>query len=602
MLHTGNDSGVSSPWAIRAGWLLAALAVAASFEALIKVWAEPDLVKRVGDLLRFFVEFLQQKSGYPPVPLLRTLFVLVAVISVTTALVGAWVLQRARDAAARQAAWLLIVCALQGYWAYFVGTHQRFAELAPWLFSGYQLVHTAVLMALAGYFFVGLARFLVLFPRPVDTWIILDTLPLGSRLRRIAGRDGVLPSVQRWHRSLLSGTALWAGAALAALILPLTGLASRYSPSGLGGGIAFVLLVTGCILFVLGMWFALASMLHVHRYGTNEERRRTAWLRGVALAVVLPLAIGLVMLFIPRDWLRWLAGAHLPEIALAFFVYVLLLPQIISLALSSAVIQKGVLDPRAGFTRITIWTVLGLLLTLLFVFVERVVALKVVAWLQLPPDTGAVLAGALIATTFVPLRAVVSRQVHRLAERWLPLAVVAEGEVVQRTVAITDLSGYTALASRDGEQARLQSAALKRAAQVALDAHGGRLVKSLGDAVMLVFERPAQALAVVRQVHAAFPGMATALGYSPLALHSALHSGEIVEARDGDIFGHTVNVTARLVDAAGAGEIVLSAAVVSANGIDAAVDDIGERRFKNVPEPVRCFRLAAAPATQSESA
>jgi adenylate cyclase len=470
----------------------------------------------------------------------------------------------------------------------------RYVDLMPWLFVGHQLIYASVLMGLAGYFFFGLARFLVLFPRPLDTWTIVDGLPLGSRLRRAAGKDGVLPSVQRWHQSLLSGRALWIGALLGALILPLSGAASRYSPSGLGGGIAFVIVATGFILFLFGMWFALASMLHLNRFGTSEERRRTVWLRGVVLAVLLPLGLTVLLIFTPRDVLKWLAGPHLVEIATAGLVYVMLLPQIIALALSSAVIQRGVLDPRAGFTRFTIWTVLGLLLTVMFVLVERVVALKIVAWLQLPAESGAVVAGAIIAATFVPLRAAVSRQVHRLAERWLPLSIVAQGEQVERTVAITDLSGYTALAARDGEQSRLQSAALKRAAELAINAHGGRLVKSLGDAVMLTFERPAQAVAVVKKIHADFPGMAAALGYEPLPLHSALHAGEIVEAHDGDIFGHPVNVTARLVDAAKAGEIVLSGAVLAATGMASEVEDIGERRFKNVPEPVRCFRLTEA--------
>lgn len=583
--------------------LCALLIVAATVEALVFVLTAPDLLKRADGLLTMVISAIGRERGFSPLPLLRALFVVIAIVNVVTACVGAWVLLRAgAQAAARQAGWLLIICGAQGFWAFFLGGLPRYVDAAPWLFVAYNTPYVMVLMGMAGYFFVAVARFLVLFPRPVETWTIIEALPLGSRIRAFSRIKAFLPSIQRWHSALLSGRALWMGAVIGALMLPLTGVVSRGSPSGLGGGIAFVLVASLSILFALGAWFAFASMTHVHRFGTPEERRRTVWLRGMLLAIVLPMAICLIVLIARRVLLP--NAAQLPgEFALAVFAYFVLLPQIIALAISSAVIQRGVLDPRTGFTRFTIWTVLGLVLTLLFVLVERFVALKIVAWLQLPADTGAVLAGALIATTFVPLRSLVSRQVNRLAERWLPLTLVAEGEQVQRTVVITDLSGYTALAARDSDQARLQSAALKRAAQVALGAHGGRLVKSLGDAVMLVFERPTEALAVVRNVHAEFPGMAAALGYDPLPLHSAVHVGEIVEARDGDIFGHTVNVTARLVDAAKAGEIVLSGAVTDALGLGngggpgatADVEDIGERRFKNVPEPVRCFLLRAPP-------
>ena len=66
----------------------------------------------------------------------------------------------------------------------------------------------------------------------------------------------------------------------------------------------------------------------------------------------------------------------------------------------------------------------------------------------------------------------------------------------------------------------------------------------------------------------------------------------LVESHDGDIYGQTVNVCARLVDAAAKGEIVGSEAALEGTGSDA--EFVGERRFKNVPEPMRCFRVAVA--------
>ena len=93
------------------------------------------------------------------------------------------------------------------------------------------------------------------------------------------------------------------------------------------------------------------------------------------------------------------------------------------------------------------------------------------------------------------------------------------------------------------------------------------------------------------ELHAAFPGIIDTLGLTALRLHSALHFGEIVETRDADIFGQTMNVTARLVDAAAAGEIVVSQEVWNDTHEQVALKDIGERKFKNVPEPVQCYQV-----------
>jgi class 3 adenylate cyclase len=176
----------------------------------------------------------------------------------------------------------------------------------------------------------------------------------------------------------------------------------------------------------------------------------------------------------------------------------------------------------------------------------------------------------------------------------LPLEVLADGRRVQRVVAITDLSGYTALSATDESRALLLGALLKRLGDRAAQRNGGKLIKSMGDAVMLTFASAGSALAAVRELHGEFDPAASAVGIEPLPLHSALHVGEIGESHDGDIYGQTVNVTARLVDAAGKHEIVMSGAVMEALPAPPTASDIGERRFKNVPQAVRCYRLDAA--------
>jgi adenylate cyclase len=72
-----------------------------------------------------------------------------------------------------------------------------------------------------------------------------------------------------------------------------------------------------------------------------------------------------------------------------------------------------------------------------------------------------------------------------------------------------------------------------------------------------------------------------------------IHSGSAV-TREGDWFGHGVNVAARLCSAAGGGEVLVSEAAWEAAGELPAVE-VGERRLhwlKNVTEPVPA-RLAS---------
>jgi class 3 adenylate cyclase len=80
-----------------------------------------------------------------------------------------------------------------------------------------------------------------------------------------------------------------------------------------------------------------------------------------------------------------------------------------------------------------------------------------------------------------------------------------------------------------------------------------------------------------------------------LPLHSALHWGEVVLARDGDVFGQTVNVTARLVHAAQAGQVIVSGAARDRLSPPVALASAGSHRFRNVPEPVDCYVAAGSP-------
>jgi hypothetical protein len=103
-----------------------------------------------------------------------------------------------------------------------------------------------------------------------------------------------------------------------------------------------------------------------------------------------------------------------------------------------------------------------------------------------------------------------------------------------------DLVGYTRLTEERGDDAAAEIAAnLAELTQRAARARGGLPVKWLGDGVMFFFKRPGEAvLAALEMVQEA-----PATGLPPA--HVGIHAGPIV-VQDGDYFGRTVNLAARI--------------------------------------------------------
>jgi adenylate cyclase len=72
-----------------------------------------------------------------------------------------------------------------------------------------------------------------------------------------------------------------------------------------------------------------------------------------------------------------------------------------------------------------------------------------------------------------------------------------------------------------------------------------------------------------------------------------VHLGDILEKADGTVYGDGVNIAARLQELAEPGGITISDAVYSAvrDRAEATFEDRGEQSVKNIPRPLRAFRL-----------
>lgn len=174
---------------------------------------------------------------------------------------------------------------------------------------------------------------------------------------------------------------------------------------------------------------------------------------------------------------------------------------------------------------------------------------------------------------------------------------------VLRTIVVVDVVESVRLMLQREDQVIMQWRQFVREARsTTLPAHGGCLVKSLGDGMLLTFDDVRSALACTSSLRAALARQGSAdTATEPLRLRAGVHHAEVV-VDDIDIFGSAVNLTARLAGLAGPDEVVASAEAVDqiVPGLDAEIDDLGECYFKHIREPVRAYRLSA-PACAPDS-
>lgn len=92
----------------------------------------------------------------------------------------------------------------------------------------------------------------------------------------------------------------------------------------------------------------------------------------------------------------------------------------------------------------------------------------------------------------------------------------------------------------------------------AVEAHGGRVIKHIGDGLMCEFTEPDPALAAAAMMQLALDPKDGERG-AKLKIHVGCHFGPVIEAA-GDLFGDTVNIAARVMDVAREGQIIITQA------------------------------------------
>jgi len=158
---------------------------------------------------------------------------------------------------------------------------------------------------------------------------------------------------------------------------------------------------------------------------------------------------------------------------------------------------------------------------------------------------------------------------------------------VLATVLFTDIVGSTERAAELGD----------RGWRDLLDTHdelagrlverwGGRLVKTTGDGILATFDGPGRAIGCAGTLRDELRGIGT-------QIRAGLHTGE-VELRGDDVGGIAVNIAARIMATAGAGEIVVSRTVRDlVAGSDITLQDRGSQRLKGVEGAWELFAVVS---------
>lgn len=165
----------------------------------------------------------------------------------------------------------------------------------------------------------------------------------------------------------------------------------------------------------------------------------------------------------------------------------------------------------------------------------------------------------------------------------------------EHTFVFADLAGYTALTEAHGDDDAAAIATRFHELAVECLPPGARLVKTIGDAVMIAAASIEDGIGVALRIMDAvrqrtqFP-----------AVRVGLHVGAAA-CRDGDFFGAAVNLAARVAAVARAGEIVCTEAVAAVAVARQIVParPMGTVRLKNVSAPVTLYELATGEAIRA---
>ncbi len=164
-----------------------------------------------------------------------------------------------------------------------------------------------------------------------------------------------------------------------------------------------------------------------------------------------------------------------------------------------------------------------------------------------------------------------------------------------------DVVGYSRLMAEDEAETIRVLTVYRRVIADLVGEHRGRVVDNPGDNVLAEFPTALDAVECSVEIQRVLRARNESLADERrMTFRIGVHLGD-VSVQDGRLYGDGVNIAARLEGLAEAGQICVSAEVYRQveSKLDLNVADLGERSVKNIPKPVRVYRIRLDAGHQS---
>jgi TolB-like protein/class 3 adenylate cyclase len=161
-------------------------------------------------------------------------------------------------------------------------------------------------------------------------------------------------------------------------------------------------------------------------------------------------------------------------------------------------------------------------------------------------------------------------------------------------IMFTDIVGYTALMGADEDQAFVVLQRNQEIHRTIVKQFNGTLIKEIGDGMLISFSLASEAVKCAIEIQ-------KICKEQDYQLKIGIHEGEMVFAEE-DVYGDGVNIASRLQEVAGAGCIAISERVYAdvKNKVGINTRYVGNKRLKNVDEPVKVYEVQCGEFVQEE--
>lgn len=178
---------------------------------------------------------------------------------------------------------------------------------------------------------------------------------------------------------------------------------------------------------------------------------------------------------------------------------------------------------------------------------------------------------------------------------------VPRGPTPRRLAAIVvgDISGYSRLMQLDEEGTHARVKRIERdLIEPSIAEHHGRLIKTTGDGFIAIFDSPVEAVRCGIVIQQSIVGRnASQPKHLWIEYRIGVNLGDVIIEYD-DVFGDGVNVAARLEQIAEPGQVYISGGIYEQikHKLVCGYQSLGDRRIKNITDPVRVYRVLPDPA------